>query len=84
MTEIWLGVIAVSVLVMAVIQVAAIVLAAKMARRAERVADRVEQGVDRVAARVEGLTHDAARAASVVNGVLGIFRRAGPKDPQVG
>ena len=76
MTEVFLGVIAVSVLVMAVIQVAAIVMAARVARRVDRVADRVEQGVDRVSAGLHGLTEDAARAASVFSGILGIFRKS--------
>lgn len=76
MSDVFLGVIAVSVLVMAVIQVAGIVLAARAARRVERIADRVEQGVDKVFAGLHGLTEDAARAASVFSGILGIFRKS--------
>ena len=48
MSDVFLGLIAVSVLVMAGIQVAGIVMAARVARRVDRVADRVEQGVDKL------------------------------------
>jgi hypothetical protein len=82
MTEIWLGVIAVSVLLMAIIQVAGIVMAARVARRVDRVADRVEQGVDRVMTSVEGITGEAARAASGVTSLFSFFRRAAAKDPK--
>jgi hypothetical protein len=75
-SDVFLGVIAVSVLVMAVIQVAGIILAARAARRVERVVDRVEQGVDKVFAGLHGLTEDAVRAASVFSGILGIFRKS--------
>lgn len=78
MTDLFLGVIAVSVLVMAVIQVAGIVMAARVARRVGGVADRVEQGVDKVFASVHGMTQDAARAASVFSGILGMFRKPRP------
>lgn len=77
MTEIWLGVIAVSVLVMAVIQVAGVVMAARVARRVERVADRVERGVDGVVTRVQGIADDAGRAASTISSFVNIFRRSG-------
>lgn len=80
MTDLFLGVIAVSVLVMAVIQVAGIVMAARLASRLEGVAERMEQGIDKVFASVHGMTQDAARAASVVTGVLGMFRKAGAED----
>ncbi len=76
MSDVFLGVIAVSVLVMAVIQVAGIILAARVARRVERIADRVEQWVDTVFAGLHGLTEDAARAASVVTGILSFFRKS--------
>lgn len=76
MTDVFLGVIAISVLVMAVIQVAGIILAARLARRVEGIAGRVEQGVDKVFAGLHGLTEDAARAASVFSGILNIFRKA--------
>jgi hypothetical protein len=74
-TDLFLGVIAISVLVMAVIQVAAIVMAARVARRVDRVAGRVEEGVDKVLASVHGATQDAARAASAFSGILGMFRK---------
>jgi len=79
-TDLFLGVIAVSVLVMAVIQVAAIVMAARVARRIDRVANRVEEGIDKVFASVHGVTQDAARAASAFSGLFGIFRRPRPAD----
>ena len=80
MSDVFLGVIAVSVLVMAVIQVAGMILAARLARRVERIADRVEQGVDKVFAGLHGLTEDAARAASVFSGILNIFRKSRSRD----
>ena len=80
MTDVFLGVIAASVLVMAVIQVAGIILAARVARRVERIADRVEQGVDKLFAGLHGLTEDAARAASVFSGILNIFRKSRSSD----
>ena len=80
MSDVFLGVIAVSVLVMAVIQVAAIVMALRLARRLNRVAGQVEEGVERLLAGLRGLTEDAARAASVFSGILGIFRKARAPD----
>jgi hypothetical protein len=80
MTDIFLGVIAVSVLVMAAIQVAAIVMAARVARRVDRAADRMETGVDTFLNRLHGLTDDATRAASVFSGILGMFRKSRAAD----
>ena len=80
MTETFLGIIAVSVLVMAVIQVAGIIMAARVARRVDRVATRVEQGVARVITRVEGISDEAARAASSVNSIFSFFRRSGARE----
>ncbi len=80
MADLFLGVIAVSVLVMAVIQVAAIVMALRVARRVNRVAGQVEEGVERVQAGLRGLTEDAARAASVFSGILGMFRKSRTPD----
>ena len=80
MSDVFLGVIAVSVLVMAGIQVAGIVIAARVARRVDRVADRMEQGVDKLFAGLQGLTEDAARASSVLGGILNIFRKSRPAD----
>lgn len=80
MSDVFLGLIAVSVLVMAGIQVAGIVMAARVARRVDRVADRVEQGVDKLFVGLQGLTDDAARAASVFGGILNIFRKSRPAD----
>jgi len=79
-TDLFLGIIAVSVLVMAAIQVALIVMAARVARRVDRVAGRVETGVDTLLSRLHGLTDDATRAASVFSGILGMFRRSRASD----
>lgn len=77
MTDVFLGVIAVAVLVMASIQVAAIVVVARMARRLDRFADRLEQDIRPVVASLQALTADAARATSVFKAILAIFR--GPR-----
>ena len=74
MSEVFLGVIAVAVLVMAVIQVAAVVITARLARRLERFADRLEQDIRPMVASLQALTADAARATSVFKAILSIFR----------
>ena len=74
MTEVFLGVIAVAVLVMAAIQVAAIIVVARMARRLDRFADRLEQDFQPVVASLQALTADAARATSVFKSILAIFK----------
>ena len=74
MTDVFLGVIAVAVLVMASIQVAAIIVATRMARRLDRFADRLEQDIRPVVASLQALTADAARATSVFKAILTIFR----------
>ena len=63
MTNFFLGVIAVAVLVMAVIQVAAIVFAISAARRIGAAADRIERDLRPVVQNLEAITGDAARAA---------------------
>ena len=77
MSDVFLGIIAVAVLVMASIQVAAIVVVARMARRLDRFADRLEQDIRPVVASLQALTADAARATSVFKAILAIFR--GPR-----
>lgn len=65
MTEVFLGVIAAAVLVMAAIQVAAVVFAARAARRIDRIADRLERDIQPVVASLQALTADAARATAL-------------------
>ena len=65
MTELFLGIIAVAVLVMAVIQVAAVVLAARTARRVDRLADRLEQDLRPIVTNLQTMTSEAARASAL-------------------
>lgn len=65
MTNVFLGVIAVAVLVMAVIQVAAIVFAMSAARRIGEVANRLEQDLRPVVHNLHTITGEAARATSL-------------------
>ncbi len=65
MNDVWLGIIALAVVVMAAIQVAAIVFAARLARRVDRLATDFEQQVKPVLANLQAVTADAARAAAV-------------------
>ena len=65
MTDVWLGIIAVAVLVMAVIQVTAIVLAMSAARRIGQVADRLEQNLNPVVSNLQTITSEAARMTTV-------------------
>jgi hypothetical protein len=74
MSDVFLGVIAVAVLVMAAIQVAAVVVAVRFARRVDRFADRVEHDIRPIVASLQALTADAARATSLFKAVLAIFR----------
>jgi len=79
-TDVFLGVIAVAVLVMAAIQVAAVIVAARIARRLDRFADRLEQDFRPLVASLQALTADAARATSVFKSILAIFKPASRKD----
>jgi hypothetical protein len=65
MTETYLGIIAFAVAVMAVIQVAAVVLAARAARRVEGVATRLEQDLRPIVTNLQSLTAEAARASAL-------------------
>lgn len=65
MTDVFLGIIAVAVLVMAVIQVAVIVFAMSAARRIGQVADRLEQDLRPVVSNLHAITSEAARATSL-------------------
>jgi len=64
-TNLFLGIIAAAVLVMAIIQVAAIVLAMSAARRIGQVADRLEQDLRPVMSNLQAITSEAARATSL-------------------
>ena len=63
--DVFLGTIAAAVLVMAVIQVAAIVLAARAARRVGDAMARLEQDVRPIVANLQAVSSDAARAAGL-------------------
>jgi hypothetical protein len=64
-TDVWLGIIAVAVLVMAVIQVAAIVFAMSAARRIGQVADRLERNLNPVVSNLQTITSEAARMTTL-------------------
>ena len=87
MTNVWLGIIAVAVLVMAVIQVAAIVFAMSAARRIGRVADRLEQNLNPVVSNLQTITSEAARmttlAAAQVERADRMFADLGRRAEQV-
>jgi hypothetical protein len=86
-TNVWLGIIAVAVLVMAVIQVAAIVFAMSAARRIGRVADRLEQNLNPVVSNLQTITSEAARmttlAAAQVERADRMFADLGRRAEQV-
>jgi hypothetical protein len=64
-SDFFLGVIAVAVLTMAVIQVAAIVLAVRAARRVDEAVSRLERKVEPIVANIQTMTADAARATNI-------------------
>jgi hypothetical protein len=63
-TELFLGIIAAAVLVMATIQVAAIVFAARAARRVGDAVSRLEQDVRPIVANLQTISADAARVTT--------------------
>ena len=65
MTDVFLGIIAAAVLVMAVIQVGAIVLAARAARRVGEAMARFEEDVRPIVANLKSVSSDAARISAV-------------------
>lgn len=65
MSDLFLGIIAAAVLVMAIIQVAAIVFALRAARRAGEAVSRLEQDVRPIVTSLQTISADAARASSV-------------------
>ena len=64
MTDVWLGIIAVAVLTMAVIQVAAIIFAARAARQMGDAVSRFEHTLQPIIANLQALSADAARASA--------------------
>ncbi|HET9360949.1 MAG TPA: hypothetical protein VFO58_14465 [Vicinamibacterales bacterium] len=65
LTEFFLGLIAVAVLAMAVLQVLAAVFAARAARRLGETVSKLEQDVRPIVANVQAMSADAARAAAI-------------------
>jgi hypothetical protein len=63
--EVLLGVIAVSVAIMAIVQVGVIVAGLRVARRVERLATELETGVKPLLAHLTALTAEASRAANL-------------------
>jgi hypothetical protein len=64
MTDLYLGLIALGVLVMAAIQVAAVVAATRAARRVGEMASRFEQDVRPIIANLQKVSDEAARASA--------------------
>ena len=64
MTDLFLGVIAFAVLVMAIIQVAAIVFAARAARQVGAAVSRLEERVQPILANLQNVSAEAARATA--------------------
>ena len=65
MTDVFLGIIAAAVLVMAVIQVGAVVMAARAARRMGEALARFEEDVRPIVANLKSVSSDAARITAV-------------------
>ena len=65
MNELFLGIIAFAVAVMAAIQVGAIVVASRLARRIDRLADQIERDVRPLFQNLQSMSADAARAATL-------------------
>ncbi len=65
MSELFLGIVAVSVLAMAVVQVAALVYAARMARHVERLTNRLEADLKPVISNLQSLTSEAGKAVTL-------------------
>jgi hypothetical protein len=70
MSNLLLGIIAASVLTIAVIQVAAIVLAARAARRFGDLADRLEQDIRPIVTHLQSATADVARTAALATATV--------------
>ena len=65
MNDVFLGVIAFAVLVMAAIQVGAVVAAARLAKRVDRLAAQIERDIRPVVQNLNAMTSEAARAAAL-------------------
>jgi hypothetical protein len=65
LTNLFLGTIAVATLVMAILQVGAVVYAGVLARRVARLLDRLEQDLKPLSASMNAIGRDAARAAAL-------------------
>jgi hypothetical protein len=63
--DVFLGIIAVSVLIMAVVQVAIVILALRATERISRMTSQFEQQIRPVVANLQTITDDAARATAV-------------------
>jgi hypothetical protein len=63
--ELFLGIIAVSTLVIALVQVALIVAAGVLARRVQRLADQVEREIKPIFVHLNAIGRDASRAAAL-------------------
>jgi hypothetical protein len=70
MSNLLLGVIAISVLIMAVIQVAAMVMAARAARRLGEIASRFEQDIRPIVSNLQSVTADAAKTAALASATV--------------
>ncbi len=67
MAEVFLAVIAVSVLVMALIQVGAIIAGFKLMRRVEQVSQQLEQDIKPIIANLTSVASEASRSASLAS-----------------
>jgi Flp pilus assembly protein TadG len=65
MIDLYLGIIAFAVAIMAIIQVAAVVMAARAVRRVDQLADRLEQDLSPILTNLQALTAEAARASAL-------------------
>lgn len=65
MNDVFLGIIAVAVALMAAIQVGAIIVAARLAKRVDRLADQIEQDIRPVFQNLNTMSAEAARVASL-------------------
>ena len=71
--ELFLGIIAFAVLVMAVIQVGAIIAGLRLAKRVDRMADQLERDIKPLIANLTTVSTEAARAASMAAAQLERF-----------
>lgn len=65
MNDLFLGIIAVAVALMAAIQVGAIIVATRLVKRVERLAEQIEQDVRPVFQNLNAMSQEAARAAAL-------------------